>query len=257
MNITVVVNFYEEAELVPHFVNHYAPFADRIFAYVSPSKDGTQDLLLERGVEVQMVQFPNGFDDALKLGLLNNRIQERTRSTDDWFIVLDSDELIWPQNFLDYPATRQGLEWALQKVPQEFDAVKANMWQIARHESEFDLDPTRPPMFQRRHGDPNRESGGREMYRKPIIVRANRGVTIGMGQHTLDSGRIAPEEYSWDGGHWRIADPSFVVKRHIRGRRDRLSDENKRTGRGTFVLGWTPEGILAECENHKRDPQLF
>src|SRR5208282_5474788 len=192
-------------------------------------------------------------DDALKISLLNNRIQEPKRSADNWFIVLDSDEFVWPRNNLSYPACRQGVEWALSKVPQEFDAVRANMWQIARHETEADLDPARPPMFQRRHGDPNRESGGREMYRKPIIIRADRGVVIGMGQHTLDSGRIAPEDYSWDGGHWRIADPSFVVKRHILGRRDRLSPENIRTGRGNFVLGWTPEGMLGECKNHIHD----
>src|SRR5208283_2107707 len=120
---------------------------DKIFAYVSPSKDGTEHLLRARGVDVQLVEFPNGFDDALKISLLNNRIQEPKRSADNWFIVLDSDEFVWPRNNLSYPACRQGVEWALSKVPQEFDAVRANMWQIARHETEADLDPARPPMF--------------------------------------------------------------------------------------------------------------
>jgi len=275
--IKVICFLYNEEFLLPFFLEHYR-WADVIHAVVSRSTDRTRSILelasdcMATEIMIEDWEFPAGFDDTLK----RDKVNDCLRRADDcaWQIVVDADELVWPAPFT------ASLKWTLRngvrsvhefldKVPPEQSALTARMWSVFRHATESDLvlADGLEPVLQRRHGDSNRNSAGNAPYQKPIILRANRGLQLGLGNHSVHGPSPHPDtlpshpmeaerEWSFDGVHWQNADPSFCVARRVRDRRDRLSETNRRLGLGSQHL--TDEAaVLALCEAHRQDPQCF
>lgn len=269
--IKVVCFFYNEEFLLPFFLSHYA-WADEIHAVVSTSTDRTEVMLHEYAalaknhqiVTIEKFDFPAGMDDFIKRDKVNEIIGRSY--INGWVIVVDADEFIWPSN-----ATGSGLLWILRngknlshvyldQVDPRVDVLYAKMWNVYRHKTDKDLDPTdEPVVLQRRHGDPDRNSPGNAQYQKPIVVRANRGVKLDIGNHRITApGRITTSASDkFDGVHWQNADPSFCVRRRIKERRDRQSDSNRRCGLGSQHHHIQEEDVRLLCKAHEFDPQCF
>jgi len=246
LRVQVICFFYNEETLSRLFVQHYA-WADEILAVVSRSTDCTREMLeAADNVRVMDFEFPAGMDDQIKADTVNALLAEQTPF--DWKIVVDADEFIWPSNNLlphDY----------LASVPSHVTAVEARMRNVFRHHSEADLDLDRPPMLQRTHGDANFHSPENRYYQKPIVIRANRKVKLGLGNHAQNGGTF-DHSFWFAGTHWQNADPSFAVVRRTRDRRDRQSAGNLAGGFGVQHHYVTEDDVRRLCEARKNCPKI-
>jgi hypothetical protein len=245
--VQIICFFYNEETLARLFVQHYA-WADEILAVVSRSSDRTREVLEPaRNVRVIDFEFPAGMDDQIKTDKVNALLAEPSRFA--WKIVVDADEFIWP--------SRCGSpQEYLASVPEGVTVVEARMRNVFRHHSEPDLDLDQPPVPQRRFGDPDYRSPENIRYQKPIVIRADRGIVLDLGNHRQSGGTF--DHACWfEGTHWQNADPSFAVTRRTRDRRDRQSKVNLRGGYGIQHHRVTEEQILALCEARRNCPEII
>lgn len=263
MKIKVVAPFYREELLVPHFLKHYA-FADTIIALVGKAPDRTEELLrADPRVVYIPLEMPEGVDDILRMQVIDAVINSPD-PIHDWQIIVDSDEFIWPHDaplfpdVLAFPGTaKRYTHQLLSAVPADENVLMANMWQVFRNATDVDLTYDAPAVLQRRHGIPEREGGGKEGYRKPIVIRTNAGIHLGAGNHKIDAGPAkVSKEFSFDGAHWAMADPS-LVQRRIRDRRDRMSPTNFAGRLGSHLFTATTTGLLDEMEAQINAPRVF
>lgn len=245
--VQVICFFYNEETLARLFLQHYA-WADEILAVVSRSTDRTRECLeAARNVRVLDFEFPAGMDDRIKTDTVNALLAEP--SSFDWKIVVDADEFIWAWNCVpphDY----------LASVSSHVTVVEARMRNVFRHHSEADLDLDRPPVPQRTHGDANNRSEGNRPYQKPIVIRANRKIKLGLGNHTQNGGTF-DHSFWFAGAHWQNADPSFAITRRTRDRRDRQSVTNLHGGLGVQNHRITEDDIRRLCDERKNCPQII
>jgi hypothetical protein len=265
MKIKLFCFFYNEAALLPYFLSHYR-WVDEIHAIVSQSTDGTNDMLRraqELGTELRVPrcphiiidnwEFPDGkMNDFLKVAKLNEVIQ---RSDADWHLVVDADELVFP----NFPGAVCTCRQFMTDVAADENVLMARMWNVFRHETDPDLDPNREPVvLQRRHGLADINHPENYPYHKPVFTRPNLGFTYGPGNHFLShNSRLKVSALEFRGVHWQNADPSFCVERRIQGRRNRQSAVNKQHGLGIQHHFVTEENILALCQSHEQDPLCF
>jgi len=242
VKITVLSMWHNEAFLAPFFLSHYA-YADKIHLMIgNDTTDNTREICgLYSNVEIEEFSFPGHLlNDTLKIKKFN----EVAANVDyDWVIAIDADEFIFPPN---------------QEDPREFLArqdanlLYAPMWQVYRHTTESDLDPNKPAIWQRRHGNP------KVHHSKPIVVRPETKIEWAVGHHGYtDNNKIRVSPDSFLATHWGMADADMAIRRYINGRKLRMSKENlaKQYGYHTFQL--TEVRIRAECAAHANDPQLF
>jgi hypothetical protein len=255
--IKVFCFFYNEEFLIPFFLSHYQ-FADKIHAFVSRSSDRTRELLeVDPRVDIQEVEFPQGMDDLMKSKWQNSSLQQH--DTDhDWHIVVDADEFVWPHG--DPSADTARL--FLRDVPEDQVALMVRMWNVFRHRSDSDLDPSDSPVvLQRRHGIAGR-GGENAPYQKPIVIRPNLGLQLSFGNHQLlvDRRRVVgklSDTHEFQGAHWQNADPSFCITRRIRDRKERQSADNLRHRLGIQHHHISEADVRQHCLNHSNDPQIF
>jgi len=245
--VQVICFFYNEETLARLFLQHYA-WANEILAVVSKSSDRTREFLeAARNVRVLDFEFPAGMDDRIKTDTVNALLTEP--SPFDWKIVVDADEFIWAWNCVpphDY----------LASVPSHVTVVEARMRNVFRHHSEADLDLDRPPVPQRTHGDADNRSEGNRPYQKPVVIRANRKIKLGLGNHTQNGGTF-DHSFWFAGAHWQNADPSFAITRRTRDRRDRQSVSNLSGSLGVQNHRITEDDIQRLCDARKNCPQII
>ncbi len=261
--IQVLCFFYNEETLARLFLRHYA-YADNIHAVVSRSTDRTLEVLQSApNVTIEPFEFPMGMDDILKTEKVNAWLA--ARSEFDWQIVVDADEFVWPSlhncyfndEFIGKIVNGFRTKEYLRGIPPEVSVLWAKMKNVFRHETEADLDLNLPPALQRRHGDPNQYSAGNAQYCKPVIIRANQCVRLGLGNHELTSGHPPGEAQWFEGAHWQNADPAFALTRRLRDRRDRQSQRNRQLGLGQQHHHIREEDVLRVCQANRSCPQLF
>lgn len=257
MEIEVISMMYNEAFLAPLFVRHYAPWVDKFTVFYSESVDDTRRELETaaaqcgvKSLEIVPFEFPQGFDDLRKMKRINQAVRE---STADFVICVDADEFVHPWPF-------EGTSPRDELAKETGNVVYCQMFQSYRHATEADIDRTKPPLFQRRHGDLAFDLKGdgrvlrKDIYTKPCIVRPDSGAQFGMGCHELQVSKRGST--IWRGVHWGKAD-SFCTLRYVRDRRDRLSERNRLNGHGVQHFNATEAKILAELKAHENDPKLF
>lgn len=239
--------WYNEAFLAPFFLNHYS-YADKIHLLLdADTNDDTRAICGRYGnVEIEDFAFPDMMDDILKVTKIN---EVAMRQNADWVFSVDADEFIFPAN---------GESTPIALVRQTANLLYAQMWQVYRHITDADLDPERPAIYQRRHGNPNVTEGINTDYVKPIIVRPEIGIEWIIGCHGYeDNGRIKVSNEKFLGVHWQMADVNMAIDRRIKGRRQRQSKRNLEMGMTVQHHFIVEEEIRAECERHLHDPQLF
>ena len=248
MEIEVITMMYNEAFLAPLFVRHYAPWVDKFTVFYSESADDTRRELETaaaqcgvKSLDIVPFEFPNGFDDMRKIERINKAVR---KSSADFVICVDADEFVHPWPF-ESTSPRDEL------AKETGNVVYCAMFNVHRHKTDGDIDRTKPPLLQRRHGNPDI---GNNAYEKPCIVRPDSGAQFGVGCHRL----LVPKRGSaiWRGVHWGKAD-NFCILRYVRDRRDRLGEKNLMNGFGAHHLNTTGEKILAELKANEDCPKLF
>lgn len=246
--ITVLTYAYNEEFMMPFFLRHYW-FADRIVVIAeSKCEDRTLEILASCPRVVLEMREWKELDDKVKADETNKVL---SKMESGWAMVAESDELV-------FSAKGESVPDFLARQKEE--VVMAKMWQVFRHRSDSDLDPFGvEPVMQRRHGDPDRVGGSTVLGPnclscKPCVLRLPFHGKMGIGNHTVTNGLRWSGE-ALDGVHWRMADPTFAVRRR-RNLKDRMCKRQKEED-AKWWDGAKDELIMRECEKHLDDPLLF
>jgi len=213
MKIEIVTMWYNEAFLAPFFLSHYH-YADKIHLILdADTNDNTREICKRFGnVEIEGFTFPDMMDDLLKIQKINSVVSAQNC---DWVFAVDADEFI-------FPANNESVAGILSR--QKANLLYVQMWQIYRHNTDKDLDSSKPAIFQRRHGDPNISRGINRLYNKPIIVKPEIGIKWLPGCHKHERNEnIIVSRDKFLGAHWAMADVEMAIERRIRGRKERQS----------------------------------
>lgn len=250
MKIAAVAMVYNEAMLLPYFLNHYSYLDEIHVLYETDTTDESLDILTQApNVVIEKCHIEGGLDDITKINLINKTVQNIKA---DWVYVVDPDEFIFPPN---------------NESPHDFlkrqtcNVIRSGMFQVYRHRDDQDLDPTQSPIPQRVHGDPNLVSPAKDdhraansVYIKPNIVRPSKNLRFFPGHHQIEGNPLpAPELYF--GAHWQMADPSIAIARRM-ARKERISERNKERQMGWQHFDITVNKINEECERHLDDPLI-
>lgn len=171
MNCDLHILNFNEAEILPWALKHYATFCRRLIVHDLGSTDGSRESAIGLGAEIVQHDCKGEFDDSL-----NQRIKnELWKGTDaDWIIQADADELLY------FPSGAQ-LSLNLYEK-QEIQIVKPYGYEM--------LSDTFPP-----EGTPqiydHIKYGGRDdqWYAKPALFSPKRVVSISfsMGAHSVEA----------------------------------------------------------------------
>ena len=239
--------WYNEAFLAPFFLGHYS-YADEIRIIIDHSSDDNTRQICSKYPNVKMEEYtyPDMYDCQLHV----DKVNEVASNLDcDWIIAVDADELIFPETFED-----AGVFLRRQKG----NLVYAKMWHAYRHRTDVDLDPTKPAIWQRRHGDPNPQPSAERLYNKPLIVKPEIGIVWKVGFHLYHENSIAGvSDEKFIGTHWKMVDVDMAIERRIGGRKERMSKKNLRMGWSGQDHQITEDEIREECEHHLDDPKIF
>ena len=247
MKINIVTMWYNEAFLAPFFLSHYS-YVDKIHLLLDTDTDDETREICDRyvNVEIEDFTFPDMMDDILKIQKINDVVS----SIDcNWVFAVDADEFIFPKN-------DENPRDVLSR--QTANLLHAKMWQVYRHRTDGDLDPSKPTIYQRRHGDPDMIHGMNYLYNKPIIAKPETGIEWlpGCHKHKRNEKIVRSNEH-FLGVHWAMADVEMAIERKIKGRKERQSKINVQKRLSIHLQTATEEAIRKECEEHLDDPLLF
>jgi len=192
MKIAAVMMVYNEALILPYFLRHYNYLDEIHVLYETDSTDDTLKILNQTpNVVIKNCHIEGGLDDIEKVNLINDTLHAIKT---DWVYVVDSDEFIFPP--------KESPNDFLSR--QNYDVVRAAMFQVYRHRTDKDLDLSLPPIPQRIHGDPDLFSTVEEpnrarnaAYIKPIVVKRSSKIRFLPGNHAVEGNvKIFPEFYT-------------------------------------------------------------
>lgn len=90
LSIHVHVRVFNERDLLPRFMDHYGPFAERIFAYDDGSNDGSLEFMLgHRNVIATMEPVDEKYA----------RFEAWKKYPCDWAVIVAADELLVSQHY--------------------------------------------------------------------------------------------------------------------------------------------------------------
>jgi glycosyltransferase involved in cell wall biosynthesis len=250
VKIAAVTMVYNEALILPYFLRHYGYLDEIHVLYETDSTDESLEILMQASnVVIRKGHIEGGLDDIEKINLINKTVQ---RIKADWVYVVDPDEFIFPPN---------------NEPPHDFlgrqpcEVVRSGMYQVYRHREDSDLDPSRDPIPQRIHGDPdlfsNDEQANRpsnSVYIKPNIVRPSKRIRFLPGHHQIE-GDLQTSPQLYVGAHWQMADPSIALARRME-RKARISERNRAQRMGWQHFDVSLDKINEECERHLDDPVI-
>uniref|UniRef100_A0A6M3MFU5 Putative glycosyltransferase n=1 Tax=viral metagenome TaxID=1070528 RepID=A0A6M3MFU5_9ZZZZ len=252
MNITVISRWYNEEFLAPFFLNHYS-FADEILIMLDNTTTDRSAEIISRYPNARFEYFYHGgvIDDGLMAIMMSDLV---AGLKSDWVIYVDADEFVFSFDYSD------GIKLA---DPREIlnqangNLINVWFWWVYRHKTDIDLDPSKPAIYQRRHGGEYTLSGQQnDRFVKPCIVKPETRIRWTPGTHGYEkSNKIQISNTLFNGVHWQLVDVENAVDRMINGREKRLSTNNLKHGWG--VRNLTEEMIRTECIKHLTDPKIF
>ena len=223
--VQVHVLCYNEREILPYSLRHYATFADSIVVHDAFSTDGSREIARSYGADVQDWQT-DGVND-----LLAKQLKERSvmQCRDDWCITVDADELIY------FP---QGAAYTLES----YDAQGVAVVRTRGFELFSDAFPTTEGQI---YDEVKQGSPSQKWYGKAVLVAPKRirSITFGAGAHNtwakLKDGTAwndvqevtQPETYLLHAKH--LGPIERDIARYDR-QRSRLSQKNLQMGWGNL-----------------------
>lgn len=250
IKLAIVSAWYNEELLAPLFLKHY-DYVDEIHIILdTATNDRTREILAKdkRVVIHEMIYPPDGLDWTLKQA----KVDEVYASINaDWVFAIDADEFLFKKGEKD-------IKGFLAR--QTGEIMWAKLWQVYRHETDKDIDYTKPPVPQRRHGIPMEPEtipyySPDKTYLKPIIVKGGRKPVWDCGCHVY-SGSLIECGDLMDGAHWHMADPVIAVRRRLQ-TKARQGKKNLQLGFGIQNHFVTRDSILYECWLHRMDPVVI
>jgi glycosyltransferase involved in cell wall biosynthesis len=119
MTLCVITICYNEEVILPFFIRHYERFADRLIFYDGGSTDRTRPIIAACPIaELRELDTGGRIDDGANVRVKNTAYRDIDA---DWFIVVDSDEL------LHHPDLRGFLE---KCDALGIDAVRCEGWNM-------------------------------------------------------------------------------------------------------------------------------
>jgi hypothetical protein len=232
--IGIISIWLNEARLAPFFLGHYS-WADVIHIIIdNDTTDHSQEIVGQySNTAHHRLHLPDGCDAGLIIDEVN---RTAARLGTDWVIYADSDEFIGSGD----------LHQRLDAEPCGVVEVLLNS--VYRHESESDLDESKPAWTQRRHGVPPTS-----LFIKPTVARSAIRPQWAEGGHSLKSPKnftLSPDRIV--GAHWNMADAEIAVQRRIHNQKNRMSARNIASGWCSHNFHITEGEIRAECERMKR-----
>jgi hypothetical protein len=163
------VPVYNEEALLPHFLAHYAPIADRIVVWDNGSTDATPQIAREHPKVELRTFWSDGYDELSVLARLD-QVKEESAGTFDWCLFPDCDEFV---------ARRDGGD--LQEILEQAvaEVLVPSGYCLVQHPTEGPLDLSGRILGQRRFGRTSQD------YCKPIVVRPASLVCFALGKHRL------------------------------------------------------------------------
>jgi hypothetical protein len=240
MKITIITEWYNEGLLAPFFLNHYKYVDEIIILLEEDTNDNTREICdMYPNVVIEYVHCPTGLDDKLKVEDINRTI---SKVKEGWIYVLDPDEFIFPDKHED-------VQTFLSR--QDSDIIMSHCWNVFKHHTDSDLDPTKETLHQRLHGNPFID----RWRKKPSVLRAPSSVTLQPGNHVTVSKDHSYSNEIYRGVHWNMVDLNFSINRRISQKR-RMSDTNLTKKYGIHNHKITVDELTKECELHLNDPLL-
>lgn len=232
--IHIITMWHNEEFLAPLFLKHYER-ADRITVVLDDCTDDTLSYL--SGCDVQEIKT-GGLDDINKGKLLSSLASE---SDADVRIVVDADEFVYQTQDIEV-------------LPGFVYSV--GFYEVFRHASDTDISLDRPPLQQRKHGNPVRgQSFGQNHFIKPIVFGKGVEVWLAPGNHYLMSADPIIDG-CFDGAHWAMADLDVALAR--RGEKKvRMSQRNYQNGLTSHDWNVTPAQIMADCDRMREAPKVI
>lgn len=91
---------YNEQVMLPHFIDHYSSFCEKLFIYDNFSNDSSSDICKSNS-KVEFLNFETGGEirDDIYLSIKNN-VWKRSRGEADFVIVCDVDEFLYHKNLI-------------------------------------------------------------------------------------------------------------------------------------------------------------
>jgi glycosyltransferase involved in cell wall biosynthesis len=86
---------WNESENIPFTIRHYQKFCDRIVIYDNYSDDNTREIAMSMGCDVRLFGIKGVLSDKEYLKIKNHVWK---KSSADWVIVCDADEILWHEN---------------------------------------------------------------------------------------------------------------------------------------------------------------
>src|SRR6478736_5433824 len=169
MNVSAYILCYEEAQMLPFAIRHYKTFCDRIVVHDMGSTDGSQQIAIDAGCELVQQDAKGEFDDRLNQSVKNTCWQ--SRSTDDWAVIVDCDEIAL------MPA---GAELTLKSYElQNIAVVKTHGYEM--------LDDKYPTGSGQIYDEVKMGSKETAWYSKPLLISPKRlsRVEFSTGAHTV------------------------------------------------------------------------
>lgn len=254
MRVSVISAWYNEELIAPYFLNHYDEFVDEYYIILdSDTNDRTMSILQDNPkVNILPFQYPNGFDDLLKVDLMS---QVYRSIKEGWVIVVDSDEFVFRTT--GGCNTIKDKLYSLDINSGDYNVIGAELWHPYRNINDKDLDPSIKPIInQRRYGVKYNKHSDEVHYIKPCVAKAGLDVRWGAGQHHLHGNyNRCPDNLN--GVHWQYADPQLVIDRHTKNRIGRNGPRNISMGCSTHFADFTEDKVLQECKDHLNDGRLF
>lgn len=240
MKIAIVTAWYNEEDLAPYFLRHY-DYVDEIHVILdTATNDRTREIIgQDPRVIIHEMTYP---EDGLDWTMKQDKVDEvYAHIKADWVFAVDGDEFLYKRGEPDMKAFL---------ARQTGDIMWARLYQVYRHETDSDLDPTKPPLMQRRHGDPTEPTSTYYLpdkaYLKPIVIRGGLKPEWDCGCHNYSAKHLIECKDSMDGAHWHMADPQLAIKRRLQ-TKARQGAKNIKNGLGVQNHNITEDEIRLEC----------
>lgn len=248
--VAIITVWHNEEDLAPFFLKHYN-YVDNILLYLDTNTSDATRSICETysNVTIRDISFPGGYDSIIKVDKINSMVRELDGY--DWIYAVDADEFIFPPK--QYKDTK---DFLFRQEQEGYNLIFAQMFQVFRHFTDRDLDPSKPVLPQRSHGDPDLNSAYNRFYIKPIVAKPETGISWSPGCHIFTGDHIRVAEEKFHGAHWKMADEGIAIKRRI-GNKLRFSERQITMRMGYQDIDITEEDILEELEGHKHDPDVL
>lgn len=202
MRLRIVSVCYNERQMLPFYLRHYAQYADEIILYDDASDDGSRALACSCPiVTLRQWPYPSGLADHRMMELWQQAMKEAHRDGFDWIAMPDIDEILW---------AKTGLRAACARATERnYEVITSCGWNMTG--DGLPADDGKSQIY-----DLLQTGVRAPVYAKPIIVRTGSKVTWNLGRHALENCCPRVSEPLVKLLHYRYLGHDYTARRNAR-----------------------------------------